>query len=623
MDSTFILNKFEIIGLPAQFGKTKMAIEIIENHISQDEEIGKSLHIIFTQNTHTNQTQFMKRVLHKFPVTDITSMGSQKFKDIPNHVFSVKDLFFDYSQKKMNPILVCCSNSVQFKKIQDFLAMAQNITIPGEFNRVFIYIDEFHDTFKMAGKTLMEFERNKLVCKIYGLSATPINHCMDFHYDTIDSTEKLRKLITELKNYMFFDDYYLRNIDLHCEAGHTHIDPKYVEKNPNEYAIKVLDTPAYYNDFFAPGKYTFVPSMFHTKYHIELKDFILNKSETAVVFVLNGHEKKMFYREHQLTYERNIFEENEVIEFSEKMLILLERYKLRENRNYFVTGYNCISLGITLCNPKIGHFTGSIIYHLSNEVGTDDLANLYQISARTAGFMKHWKSFKKYGKTKIFCPTFMFQQIIKSERKAADYILEGIRKIPQELISIIKSFNTENSQASASSEESQNMFVLQNLEQEVVLQNPEQDVPLNHKKRKNGNDESIGKKSRNIDTQSSSEPEIYSESTVYEKQVKRILIKYKVFNTEENAIDFIKETFLNNNMKRYKKSVKFHGTRCSPMKFTFDSDSDSDNHLVGFKECLGKSIDEIVAMKIGISNTTKYRKVYSQVDKRWVVYWRL
>lgn len=101
-------------------------------------------------------------------------------------------------------------------------------------------------------------------------------------------------------------------------------------------------------------------------------------------------------------------------------------------------------------------------------------------------------------------------------------------------------------------------------------------------------------------------------------------------------MDFIKERFLHNNMKRYKKSRKFCGTRCSPVPQRrpfngmrlHESEPETEPvfdptvHLVAFPECVGKTIDEIVALKIAISNSTKYRKVYSQVDKRWVVYWR-
>jgi hypothetical protein len=100
LEPTFFFEKFEIVGLPAQFGKTKKAIEMMLQHIEQDQKLGKSLHIVFTQNTHTNQTQFMKRVMQRFPVSDITSMGCKRFKDIPNHVFSVDNLVAKYCQKK-------------------------------------------------------------------------------------------------------------------------------------------------------------------------------------------------------------------------------------------------------------------------------------------------------------------------------------------------------------------------------------------------------------------------------------------------------------------------------------------------------------------------------------------
>jgi hypothetical protein len=336
----------------------------------------------------------------------------------------------------MTPILVCCSNSIQFQKIQEFLKTLQNISFTGKFQRVFVYIDEVHESFKMAEETFQKFENLSSVCKIYGLTATPdtffykVSKFADDNFDEGKTEkQKIAEFKNQLDNYMFFDDYEFENV--HLNSGHMHIDPDIVEKNPNKYAMRIMSNPVYYNDFFAPGKYTFVPSMFHTKYHSQMKDFILSKSDKAVVFVLNGSEKKMFYQKERIVYEQDIYQDNEVIEFSDKMLILLDRYDLREKRSYFVTGYNCISLGITLCNPTIGHFTGSIIYHLQFDEnnGQRELDNLYQISARTAGFMKHWKSFEKFGKTKLFCPAWMFHFIKKTEESTVFYFRKKIEMI--------------------------------------------------------------------------------------------------------------------------------------------------------------------------------------------------
>lgn len=65
---------------------------------------------------------------------------------------------------------------------------------------------------------------------------------------------------------------------------------------PNKYAMAVLDTQQYYEDFFAPGKITFVPSVHQIKHHDEIKDFFISKCSSAVVFVINGTHKKIFYK---------------------------------------------------------------------------------------------------------------------------------------------------------------------------------------------------------------------------------------------------------------------------------------------------------------------------------------
>ncbi len=146
---------------------------------------------------------------------------------------------------------------------------------------------------------------------------------------------------------------------------------------------------------------------------------------------------------------------------------------------------------------------------------------------------------------------------------------------------------------------------------------------------------------------------IYDPMSFYQEIVHKTNIFFKIFEKEEKAIEYICFHFLSNDMSRYKKSRKFHGTRCSPVPKrtkrlliadTQASESenedprDSEDHtntferslqvlqqtddLVAFPECIGKSVKEIIHLKLGISNTTKYRKVYSQVDNVWVVYWR-
>ena len=145
----------------------------------------------------------------------------------------------------------------------------------------------------------------------------------------------------------------------------------------------------------------------------------------------------------------------------------------------------------------------------------------------------------------------------------------------------------------------------------------------------------------------------YDPMSFYQELVHKTNIYFKIFEKEEKAIDYICFHFLSNDMSRYKKSRKFHGTRCSPVpkrtKRLLIADtqaSESENEdprdceddttalerylqeshptddLVAFPECIGKSVKEIIHLKLGISNTTKYRKVYSQVDNVWVVYWK-
>ncbi len=416
------MKKFKIIAMPAQMGKTKKAIDILQENMELDEQLGKSLHVIFTQNTHTNQSQFITRLSKNLGVESIMSVGSQRFKDIPNHSFTFQGLAGKYVMGEMTPVIVCCSNSIQFSKLLKFVK-ANDDPYNRRFKRVYFYIDEVHASFNMAESVLVELEKIETFKKIYGLSATPQN--CEKHGSMLKPLKtELDDILKDSKKYLFLADHDLKVIEL--ESGHTHIDPHIKAKDPNDYAKKVLNTRDYFNEFFSPGKMTFVPSMFHIKYHEQLKDFILQKSERAVVFVLNGTHKKFYYHRGGIVREKEIFDENELTEFSEKLLVILNKYKLRENRSYFITGYNCLSLGVTLCNKTVGHFTASILSHYGFGIqGHKDyvpekkeLDELYQLAARTTGYMKLWDSYKKNGKTKLFCPKSTFDIIEKRENQS-------------------------------------------------------------------------------------------------------------------------------------------------------------------------------------------------------------
>ncbi len=167
------MKKFEIIAMPAQMGKTNKAIEILQENMNLDEQLGKSLHVIFTQNTHTNQTQFIARLSTFLVVECIMSVGSQKFKDIPNHSYTIEDLAKKYFFGEMTPVIVCCSNSIQFSKLFKFVK-ANDDPYNRRFKRVYFYIDEVHASFNMAENVLVGLERIETFQKIYGLSATPL-----------------------------------------------------------------------------------------------------------------------------------------------------------------------------------------------------------------------------------------------------------------------------------------------------------------------------------------------------------------------------------------------------------------------------------------------------------------
>jgi len=61
-DNVESISKFTLCVMPTQLGKTFTAISKIFAEIYQDNELGRSIHIIFTMNTLLNNKQFAKRL---------------------------------------------------------------------------------------------------------------------------------------------------------------------------------------------------------------------------------------------------------------------------------------------------------------------------------------------------------------------------------------------------------------------------------------------------------------------------------------------------------------------------------------------------------------------------------
>ena len=128
--------KIQLLIMPAQNGKTKVCIDMINDEIAADEYNGRSIHFVFTQNTSANQEQFFKRL----PTEKTITFGTKILNT--QHARNVDELKGKTMFSTNNPqIIVMCAHSKRFEDIQNILKVL-TLEDNEKCKRIFIYIDE-------------------------------------------------------------------------------------------------------------------------------------------------------------------------------------------------------------------------------------------------------------------------------------------------------------------------------------------------------------------------------------------------------------------------------------------------------------------------------------------------
>lgn len=390
--------KIQLLIMPAQNGKTKICIDMITDEIALDSCNGRSLHFVFTQNTSTNQEQFFRRL----PTDKTVTFGTKILNT--EHAKNLDELKGKTMFSAKNPqIIVMCAHSKRFediKKICQMLAIEDN----DKCKRIFIYIDEIHEYINNKDmRNMVEIlSECPSVKSIVGLTATP-----DKVFEIQETDPFWKQIMTtnlqELSNVdLFRDDYYsLHQHTFVCVDMHKRI-------NVIEYAKDVMSSRE--NDFFSYGCITFVPANISQKSHVEMMDMIFQLSPLSVVIMLNGNSKCIYFKKDGFMTVQSFSKHRD--ELSKIIPKLISEHRLF-GRPLFITGNKCIKVGVSLACPELGNFTASIISHHNMHYGRQD--DLYQMTARTAGNMKNWFSFKQ---TRIFCPSNVQDIVLKKESEA-------------------------------------------------------------------------------------------------------------------------------------------------------------------------------------------------------------
>ena len=414
MDNVFeVTSKFILCVLLTQLGKTFTAISKIIAELEQDEELGRSVHVIFTMNTLLNNKQFAKRleIIEKNyghgSICVLSSHYDGKYKHVKN-LLELKGLCFD--EATCPRIVLMCSNSRRYDDGLEFLKVID--TNKTSMFRAFAYYDELHQYITQTLRSQIEKIHNLDIIKgITALTATP-----DKIFETAGFFSNIRLIYLDCfadSNYAGYKDMIFNCVDDFFEHPYKRprlFDFDELDRQNIGFIHNVLEK---YPEILKNNTRTFIPAHKRRSSHNAVRELVFNMNDNAVVIIINGYEKTLQYKDRGNTKTIALTSDNE--EVCETISRLVEHHKL-ENRPIVITGLLCVSMGQTLTHKSLGSFTSAIFGHL-------DLTNdeIYQLFGRITGRMKDWDN---YIETQVYCPTIIMNRCIVMEECARNMACE-------------------------------------------------------------------------------------------------------------------------------------------------------------------------------------------------------
>jgi len=408
-------SKFVLCVLLTQIGKTFTAISKILAEISQDGELGRSIHIIFTMNTLLNNVQFAKRLdtIEKTYGKGSICIFSSKYHGKYKHVKNRLELLGLCADETTCPrVVVMCSNSQRYDDGLEFLRILEN----NRFNvsRAFAYYDELHKYISELLRIQIEQIHNfDIVKAITGLTASPNNI-----FENAGFWSKIRLIHLD----DFSDSNYAGCKDMIFNCSDDFFPNLYVRPRPMDYDELDRHTIGFIDhvlmkhpEILEDGTRSFIPAHIRRSGHNSVRELIFSKNSNSVVVVINGHEKTLQYKDiHGNTKTLPLISnEEEVCETISRLVI---QHKL-QNRPIVITGLLCVGMGQTLTHKSLGSFTSAIFGHL--DLTNDDM---YQLFGRITGRMKDWGD--KYVQTQVYCPTIIMNRCVVMEECARNMAID-------------------------------------------------------------------------------------------------------------------------------------------------------------------------------------------------------
>jgi hypothetical protein len=402
-------SKFILCVLLTQLGKTFTAISKILAEIQQDNELGRSIHIIFTMNTLLNNNQFAKRLetiektYGKGSICVFSSKYIGKYKHVRNRL-ELQGICADNSTCPR--VVVMCSNTRRYDDGVEFIKVIDKNKI--NIFRVFAYYDELHKYITDSLRIQIEQIHNLDIAKgITALTASPDRIWQDAGF-----WSKIR--LIQLDD--FSDSNYAGYKDMIFNCIDDFFANPYICPSPFEFDEMDRQTVGFidnvlkkYPEILGDKTRSFIPAHIRRTGHNAVRDLIFSIKNNAIVVVINGFEKTLQYKD-CFANTKTLVLKSEDEELCETISRLVLHHKL-QNRPIVITGLLCVGMGQTLTHKSLGSFTSAIFGHL-------DLTNdeIYQLFGRITGRMKDWGD--KYIQTQVYCPTIIMNRCIVMEECA-------------------------------------------------------------------------------------------------------------------------------------------------------------------------------------------------------------
>ena len=410
MDQTIEpISKFILCVLLTQMGKTFTAISKILTEINQDNEFGRSIHIIFTMNTLLNNKQFAKRLetientFGKGSICVFSSKYDGKYTHVKQRI-ELSGLCLDESTCPR--VVVLCSNNRRYDDGVKFLDVINRNK--GNIFRAFAYYDELHQYINDLLRSQIEQIHNYDIVKgITALTASP---------DNIWQKEGFWSKIKLIQLHDFSDSNYVGYKDMIFNCIDDFFAKPYIRPKPFDFDEMDRETISFidfvlrkYPEILGCNTRSFIPAHIRRCGHNTVRNLIFSINRDAIVVVINGFEKTLQYKDASGNIKTLslISEDEEVCETSSRLVI---QHNL-QNRPLVITGLLCVGMGQTLTHKSLGSFTSAIFGHLN--LSNDEI---YQLFGRITGRMKDWGD--KYIQTQVYCPTIIMNRCIVMEECA-------------------------------------------------------------------------------------------------------------------------------------------------------------------------------------------------------------